>query len=113
MKTNELYSSELTVIANEISFKGELEVSHELHFYGKLTGKIIGLPGSKIFIKECASVEGIVHADQLIIEGFVKGEITCKNRLWVTPNGKVIGSVKTPSMTIDPGAIFEVNISMK
>ncbi len=113
METNELHTSELTVIASEIKIVGNMEVANELHLYGQVLGKLIGKAGSIIYIKEGALVEGNIFADTLVIEGFVKGEVVCTKRTWITPNGKMVGSIHSPSLTVDPGAFFEAKVLMK
>jgi cytoskeletal protein CcmA (bactofilin family) len=105
-------TNEITLIATEVKIVGTLEVKNELHLFGHILGELKGLPGSTIFIKEGSLVEGKIFAETLIIEGFVKGEIQCTQKAWVTPLGKVVGSIQTPSLQVDPGAVFEVKVGM-
>jgi cytoskeletal protein CcmA (bactofilin family) len=105
-------TNEITLIATEVKIVGTIEVKNELHLFGHLLGELKGLRGSTIYIKEGALVEGKIFADTLIVEGFVKGEIHCANKAWIAPQGKVIGSIQTPSLQVDPGAVFEVKVSM-
>ena len=112
MGNDRMNPSELTVIASDLSIEGNLEVSSELHLYGRIIGELRGLQGSTIILKPGSLVEGKIQADTLIIDGFVKGQIDASNRVWVTALGKVAGSVKTPSLQVDPGAIFEAKVVM-
>jgi cytoskeletal protein CcmA (bactofilin family) len=105
-------TNEITLIATEVKIVGTVEVKSELHLFGHIMGELRGLPGSKIIIKEGALVEGKIFADILVIEGFVKGEVQCTQKAWITPQGKVVGSLQTPSLQVDPGAIFEVKVGM-
>lgn len=105
-------TNEITLIATEVKIVGTLEVKAELHLFGHILGELKGLPGSTIYIKEGALVEGKIFADTLIVEGFVKGEIHCSQKVWVAPQGKVVGSIQTPSLQVDPGAIFQVKVGM-
>ena len=105
-------TNEITLIATEVKIVGTLEVKRELHLFGHVLGELKGLPGSTIFIKEGALVEGKIFAENLVIEGFVKGEINCTQKVWVAARGKVVGSVQTPSLQVDPGAIFQVKVGM-
>ena len=104
--------SELTVIASDLSIEGNLEVSSELHLYGRIIGELRGAPGSIIILKPGSLVEGKIQADTLVIDGFVKGQIEASTRVWITALGKVAGSVKTPSLQVDPGAVFEAKVMM-
>jgi len=112
MENNRLTTSELTVIASDVSINGTLEVTRELHVYGKIVGELRGKTGSKILVKEGAHVEGKVFSDTLVIDGFVRGEIEATQKVWITARGRVLGSIKTPSLQVDPGAIFEAKVKM-
>jgi cytoskeletal protein CcmA (bactofilin family) len=57
-------------------------------------------------------VDGKITADSLIIDGFVKGEIQATQKVWITPRARVLGSIQTPSLKVDPGAIFEARVKM-
>ena len=112
MENKHLQPSELTVIGSDISIEGNLVVSNELHLYGKVTGEIRGNPGSLLISKAGSLIEGRIIADQVIIDGFVKGHIEASGRIWITPIGKLVGSVKAGSLQIDPGAVFEAKVEM-
>ena len=112
MENNELTLSELTVIASDVTLTGSLEVAREVHIYGKIVGELRGASGSTILLKEGSHVEGKVFADVLIVDGFVKGEISGTQKIWITARGRVMGSVTTPSLQVDPGAIFEARVKM-
>ena len=107
-----MQTSEITLIASEVKILGVLEVTKERHLYGNLLGELKGKTGSTILVKEGALVEGKIVADTLIVEGFVKGEITCTQKVWITAQGRVVGNIKTPSLQIDPGAVFEAKVAM-
>lgn len=109
---NKVKSSDLTVVSADAVLEGKIIVSSELHFYGKIKGEIEGLPGSRVILKEGSVVEGLIRGDRVTLEGFVQGEIRCTEKCWVTSRGKFIGSITTPSIQVDPGAIFEAKIEM-
>ena len=112
METSDLKTGELTVIASEVKVTGSVQVRHELHLYGQIHGEIKGLAGSLIHLKEGSLFEGKIMAETVIVDGFVKGEIHCSQRVWVSPQGRVVGSVHAPSLQVDPGAIFEARVQM-
>jgi cytoskeletal protein CcmA (bactofilin family) len=107
MEKNNLPESSLTVISQKTKIVGTLEVQDEVHFFGHVMGEIKGAPQSEIHLKEDSLVEGKVWGDTIIIEGFVKGEVVAQKKIWVTALGKVFGTIKAPSIQIDPGAYFE------
>ncbi len=109
---NTFDKSEMSMLAARSQIVGTLTVHDEFHLYGKILGELKGSPGSKIILKQGSLVEGKIFADSIIIEGFVKGDVIAETSLWITPHGKVVGTVKTSSLQIDPGAVFEASIHM-
>jgi len=112
MENKTLTLSELTVIASDVSLTGTLEVAREVHIYGRIRGELHGKPGSTILIKESAQVEGKVFSDIVIIDGFVNGDVDATQKVWITARGRMLGSVTSPSLQVDPGAIFEARVKM-
>jgi len=112
MENKTLQSSELTVIGSDITIEGNVEISNELHLYGKILGEIRCNPGSLLILKEGSLVEGKIFADQIIIDGFAKGQVEATGRIWITSLGKLAGAVKTSSLQVDPGAVFEAKVDM-
>ncbi len=100
------------MIGPDISIEGNLAVSNEIHLYGKVIGEIRCNPGSLLICKTGSLIEGRIIGDQIIIDGFVKGHVEATGRVWITGAGKLAGSVKTHSLQIDPGAIFEAKVEM-
>ncbi|NDG83418.1 MAG: polymer-forming cytoskeletal protein [Proteobacteria bacterium] len=112
MENEKLSQSELTLIGSDLVIEGKVEVRHELHLFGKVIGEVRGLEGSVVILKEGSLVEGRIMADSLIVDGFVKGEVEATRKVRVTSSGTLAGSVKTPSLEVDPGAVFEARVSM-
>jgi cytoskeletal protein CcmA (bactofilin family) len=112
MENNQLKTSELTVIASDVTIEGNIQITHELHLYGKIVGELSGKEGSLLILKEGSVVEGKITAESLIIDGFVKGEIKSTQKIWITKRARILGSVETPSLQVDPGAIFEAKVKM-
>ena len=112
MENKQLKTSELTVIASDVTIDGNVQITHELHLYGKIIGELRGKEGSLLILKEGSVVEGKILADSVVIDGFVKGEIQAQQKIWITARARVIGSIQTPSLQVDPGAIFEAKVKM-
>ena len=106
-------NSEVSILASHTQIVGTFSVMNEVHVYGKILGELHGAPDSTIVLKEGSLVEGKVFADSIIIEGFVKGEVIAHRSVWIAPHGKVVGNVKTPSLQVEPGALFEAHVEMK
>ncbi len=109
---NNLRKSEVSILASGTQMVGEFHVKSEAHIYGKILGELHGAAGSQIILKEGSVVEGKIFADSIIVQGFVKGDISAKRSVWVAAHGKVVGNVKTPNLQVEPGALFEAQVQM-
>ncbi len=73
-------------------------------------GKII-CEGS-VVVGEKGRVEADIAADSVILNGMVNGHIVAKTKLEITTNGKLKGDIKTGSLIIAEGVIFEGKCQM-
>ena len=88
-------------------FEGTLVLDNYSYFCGQIRGKINGTPGSTLVLGENGIVEGNITGDTVIIDGFVRGEITATTKIIVSETGRVIGGVNSPSFAIRFGGYFE------
>jgi cytoskeletal protein CcmA (bactofilin family) len=104
---SQIIASEISIFAPHTEIIGNLNLTHETHIYGKILGELIGPAGSRVIVKNGASIEGKITADQIIIEGFMKGDLSANESLKITGHGRVIGNVHANNLCIEPGAIFD------
>lgn len=86
--------------AAAISFDGTLNVD------GYLTGRIVSEHGT-LNLTENGELEGEVNVAEAIINGAVNGQITATKRIELRSCARVIGSIQTPGLSIQHGAILE------
>lgn len=102
----------INLIAEGTRLEGEIHFSDVTRVHGTLVGKVHARPGSTLVLCETALVEGDIQADHLIIDGFVRGEIEATGAVKISSTGRVVGNIKTESLTIDFGAYFEGTCAM-
>jgi cytoskeletal protein CcmA (bactofilin family) len=84
----------------EISFDGTLRVDgYAAGFLRSLTGTLI--------IGETGEVEADISVATAIIDGCVCGNIRASENVMLDSHARVFGNVESPSLSIQPGAIFE------
>jgi len=91
-------------------FKGILTFEGTVRVDGKLEGEIY--TKDTLVVGESAVVAAEINVDTIVISGVVKGNITATGKIEVHRPGKLYGNVKTPSLFIEEGVIFEGNCSM-
>ena len=60
-----------------------------------------------LVVSETAEVEAEVNVGVAIIEGQLVGDIHATERVEIGSHARVIGNIETPSLSIQPGAVFE------
>lgn len=99
--------SEVTLLSQGSLIKGDLTFDQMTRLHGRVEGKVMGLKGSVIVVGETASVHGEISGDEIIIDGFVHGDITALTKVTVSESGRLIGNVKSPKFEVKFGAHFE------
>lgn len=99
--------SELTLFSQGSLIKGEVTLDRVARVHGRIEGKVFGLENSVIIIGETASVHGEIRGDEIIVDGFVYGDIYATGKVTVSECGRLIGNVQSPKFEVKFGAHFE------
>jgi cytoskeletal protein CcmA (bactofilin family) len=92
-------------LAHGTSLEGDLHFSGTLHLNGNVRGSIT--TADVLIIGEHATVEADIKAGDLQIYGTVIGDIDCSRRVEICESGRLQGAVRTPSLVIKEGGVFE------
>ena len=101
----------MTHIGKSVTFAGELTSDEDLSFEGTLKGHI-HLHDASLTISEGATVEADIRARQVLVQGTVKGSISARQRIELTPTAKVNGSLTADRVVIAEGARFNGGVDM-
>lgn len=99
--------SEITLLSQGSLIKGNITFDKMTRIHGRIEGKVSGLNGSVIVIGETATVHGEIIGDEIIVDGFVHGNITAKTKLTISESGRLLGDVRAPVFEVKFGAHFE------
>ena len=99
-----------TLVGNGTLFEGTLQSRESICVEGVVRGKI-SCEGS-VIIGENGKVDADVFADTVVLSGEVNGNIVAKTKLEITTNGKLKGNIKTGSLVIAEGVLFEGKCQM-
>lgn len=103
----------INLIAEGTRLEGKIVLDMISRINGVLIGELHGKPGSKLILAETALVEGDIFADQLLVDGFVRGNIVSTGKVTVSRTGRVIGNIQAPTIELEFGAYFEGRCSME
>lgn len=89
---------------------GELHFEDTFRIDGKLTGQAISK--GDLVVGESGEVDAEVRVGRIFVSGVVRGKVQASERIEVTVGGKLLADIKTPSLVIEDGAVFEGRCSM-
>ncbi len=101
----------LTMIGDGAVFEGTLSVPHSIRIDGKFKGLLE--TGELLTVGPNGIVEADIKAKSVIIGGWVKGNLTIKDRVELENNSSLIGDLHTRDLVINDGAAFHGNCSME
>ena len=90
--------------------QGELQFEDTFRIDGKLTGKAVS--HGDLVVGEGGEVDADVEVGRLFVSGTLRGTVTASRRIEITAGGKVLADIRTPSLVIEDGAVFEGGCSM-
>jgi cytoskeletal protein CcmA (bactofilin family) len=91
-------------------FKGILTFEGTVRVDGELEGEVY--TKDTLIVGESAVVAAEINVHTIVISGVVRGNINATGKIEVHRPGKLFGNVKTPSLYIEEGVIFEGNCAM-
>lgn len=106
-------TSELTGFLDDgTEFVGQMKFTGTMRIDGKYEGTIKS--DSTLIVGESAQIKAeTLEVGAISINGYVEGKIIAKERIEVHSKGRVIGTIKTPSLVIDDGALLQGQCDME
>ena len=101
----------VSIIGPGTKVKGEVVTQGTIRVEGGVEGLLKS--GDTIVIHETGKVKADLHGGQVIISGEVHGNVYAQDRLEITAQGKVVGDITSPRISIAEGVVFEGKCTMK
>lgn len=92
------------------AFEGKVAFSGTVRVDGHLTGEVRA--DGTLVVGESGHVEARIEVRELLVYGWVAGEITGKERIEVAATGRLDGVVRTPRLLVVEGASVNARIAM-
>ena len=91
--------------------KGEIIGTEDLQIDGSVEGRI-QLDEWKVTVGPTAKLTADITARDVVVYGYVKGNVRAKGRIEIKKNGSVIGNLATAQIMIEDGANFKGSIDI-
>jgi cytoskeletal protein CcmA (bactofilin family) len=94
-----------STIGERSFFEGRFMIKGSLRIDGKFEGEMLEV--DQLVIGPKGKVKTNIKATNVMVEGIVIGNITAKNRVYLLPQSKILGDIKTPELIVQNGVILE------
>lgn len=98
------YMGEDSVFQGILSFKGMVRID------GKFEGEVV--TKDTLIVGETGELTAEITAGTVICKGKIRGSIQASKRIEIHSQSEIVGNIKTPSLYVEVGAIFDGNCDM-
>lgn len=91
-------------VEGKLSFEGSVRID------GQIEGEINAQ--DTVIVGEGAELTAQIHANTVVVQGRVTGDISARKRVELKAPATVVGNINTPSLVIHDGVVFEGHCSM-
>ncbi|MGA2302363.1 MAG: polymer-forming cytoskeletal protein [Candidatus Acidiferrum sp.] len=98
-------------LGSSLRVKGEISGTEDLLIDGLVEGSI-HLDERKLTVGKTAKLTADINARDVVVYGYVKGNVRAKGRVEIKKDGYVIGNLTTAQIMIEDGADFKGTIEI-
>src|SRR3979411_2752278 len=103
-------ASDMTAwLGSSLHVKGDISGTEDLLIEGSVEG-LIQLDERKLTVGATAKVTADINARDVVVYGYVKGNVRAKGRIEIKKDGAIIGNLTTAQIMIEDGADFKGSI---
>jgi cytoskeletal protein CcmA (bactofilin family) len=98
-------------LGSSLRVKGDISGTEDLLIDGLVEG-LIQLDGRRLTVGPTAKVTADINARDVVVYGYVKGNVRAKGRIEIKKDGSVVGNLTTAQIMIEDGADFKGSIEI-
>ena len=98
-------------LGSSLRIKGDITGTEDLVIDGSVDG-LIELDERKLTVGTTAKLNADINAHDVVVYGYVKGNVRAKGRIEIRKDGSVIGNLTTAQIMIEDGADFKGSIEI-
>lgn len=92
------------VLEGKLTFKGTVRID------ARFTGSIV--TEDVLVVGEHALIDAEIACGTIVVDGQVNGTVRATTAVEVHPRGRLLGSVETPSLQVEKGAVLQGDVRM-
>ena len=98
-------------LGSSLHVKGDIIGTEDLLIDGSVEG-LIQLDERKLTVGKTAKLTADINAHDVVVYGYLKGNVSAKGRIEIRKDGSVIGNLTTAQIMIEDGADFKGSIEI-
>jgi cytoskeletal protein CcmA (bactofilin family) len=98
-------------LGSSLRVKGDIRGTEDLLIDGSVEG-MIQLDGRKLTVGTTAKLTADINARDVVVYGYVKGNVQATGKIEIKKDGSVIGNLTTAQIMIEDGADFKGTIEI-
>jgi len=98
-------------LGSSLQVKGEITGTEDLQIDGSVEGQI-HLDERKLTLGPAAKVTADIEARDVVVYGYLKGNVRAKGRIEIKKDGAIVGNLRTAQIMIEDGADFKGSIEI-
>jgi cytoskeletal protein CcmA (bactofilin family) len=98
-------------LGSSLHVKGDITGTEDLLIDGSVEG-LIQLDERKLTVGATAKLMADINARDVVVYGYVKGNVRAKGRIEIKKDGSVVGNLTTAQIMIEDGADFKGSIEI-
>jgi len=98
-----------TLIGRTMTIRGRLSSQENILLNGEIEGDL-EIPAHRLTVGLAGRIRGDVLAAEVVAMGTVEGNVDARQRFAIHAGARMIGNIRTPSVTIEEGAFFKGRI---
>lgn len=100
-----------TIIGNETIFEGNIRAAGSVRVDGEFKGEV--KTKGDLVIGDSGRVEATVEAANVLIAGYMKGNILAHGKVDLSSAARLYGDIEVQKLVIEEGAVFRGNCFME
>lgn len=96
----------LNSLVHQTKLEGTINADSDFRVDGRIKGTLNCK--ARVIIGPTGAVDGQIHCQNAIIEGYFSGDLKVSDSLIIKGSATVSGDIETASLTVEPGAKFNV-----